>query len=56
MGTSIIAKLKNKINQITDIDNRLKKEEKFIPSPTLQFEVHLTEHCNLNCKGCDNFS
>lgn len=56
MGTSIIAKLKNKINQITDIDNRLQKEGKFIPSPTLQFEVHLTEHCNLNCKGCDNFS
>ena len=20
------------------------------------FEVHLTDHCNLNCRGCDNFS
>lgn len=27
-----------------------------IPQKRLQFEVHLTEHCNLNCKGCDNFS
>lgn len=23
--------------------------------PILSFEVHLTEHCNLNCKGCDHF-
>ncbi|MDR2097439.1 MAG: radical SAM protein [Spirochaetaceae bacterium] len=22
----------------------------------LRFDVHLTDHCNLNCKGCDNFS
>ena len=22
----------------------------------LTFEVHLAEHCNLNCKGCDNYS
>jgi MoaA/NifB/PqqE/SkfB family radical SAM enzyme len=22
----------------------------------LRFSVHLTDHCNLNCKGCDNFS
>lgn len=24
--------------------------------PMLDFEVHLAEHCNLNCKGCDHFS
>lgn len=24
--------------------------------PVLSFEVHLTEHCNLNCAGCDHFS
>lgn len=24
--------------------------------PALSFEVHLTEHCNLNCIGCDHFS
>ena len=22
----------------------------------IAFEIHVTEHCNLNCKGCDNFS
>lgn len=26
------------------------------PGPYLEFEVHLSEHCNLNCKGCDHFS
>ena len=26
------------------------------PLKSLQFEVHLVEHCNLNCAGCDNFS
>lgn len=53
---SIVAKLKYKINQISEIDNKLKNYEKLMPLPTLQFEVHLTEHCNLNCRGCDNFS
>lgn len=23
--------------------------------PILSFEVHLAEHCNLNCRGCDHF-
>lgn len=23
---------------------------------TLELSIHLTDHCNLNCKGCDNFS
>ena len=26
------------------------------PRNILKFEVHLTEHCNLNCKGCFHFS
>lgn len=26
------------------------------PRTMLRFEVHLTEHCNLNCKGCSHFS
>jgi wyosine [tRNA(Phe)-imidazoG37] synthetase (radical SAM superfamily) len=30
--------------------NRLKRRK------LLRFEVHLADHCNLNCKGCDNFS
>jgi ABC-2 type transport system ATP-binding protein len=25
-------------------------------SDTFQCEVHLVEHCNLNCKGCYHFS
>lgn len=30
---------------------------KSIPKSSLkQFEIHVTEHCNLNCRGCDNFS
>ncbi|MDR2409157.1 MAG: radical SAM protein [Bacteroidales bacterium] len=32
----------------------IKKQSK--PRNKLQFEVHLTEHCNLNCKGCCHFS
>lgn len=30
--------------------------KKMQPHPILSFEVHLAEHCNLNCRGCDNFS
>ena len=26
------------------------------PRKILDFEVHLVDHCNLNCKGCNNFS
>jgi uncharacterized radical SAM superfamily Fe-S cluster-containing enzyme len=26
------------------------------PRKKLRFEVHLTEHCNLNCAGCNHFS
>ena len=28
----------------------------FIPQKKLSFSYHLTDHCNLNCKGCDNYS
>lgn len=27
-----------------------------IPRSSLRFSVHLVEHCNLNCWGCDHFS
>jgi MoaA/NifB/PqqE/SkfB family radical SAM enzyme len=33
-----------------DARQRLKKRS------TLHLDVHLVEHCNLNCKGCDNYS
>lgn len=26
------------------------------PRPKLNFQIHVTEHCNLNCKGCYHFS
>ena len=34
------------------------KERRRIEKPReeLKFEVHLTEHCNLNCRGCFHFS
>lgn len=30
--------------------------EKVLPLRQLAFSVHLCEHCNLNCAGCNNFS
>lgn len=27
-----------------------------VPLEELRFEVHITDHCNLNCKGCYHFS
>lgn len=34
----------------------VKNWNKLVPRAELEFRVHLAEHCNLNCKGCDNFS
>ncbi len=28
----------------------------FVPQKELRFEVHIVEHCNLNCKQCSHFS
>lgn len=28
----------------------------FVPQKHLKFEVHIVEHCNLNCKSCSHFS
>ena len=35
----------------TDIEDGRRKYQK-----SLKLEVHLADHCNLNCKGCDHFS
>jgi len=35
-----------------DYQNKLEA----IKTSGFKFEVHLTEHCNLNCKGCSHFS
>ena len=56
MGLDVVRKIRDKVNQISEIDNEIKHLKKLLPLPTLQFEVHLAEHCNLNCMGCDNFS
>jgi organic radical activating enzyme len=29
---------------------------KFNPRTLLPLHIHLTDHCNLNCRGCDNFA
>jgi MoaA/NifB/PqqE/SkfB family radical SAM enzyme len=42
-----ILKFYSTVRQNTD---RLKKRD------LLNFDIHLTDHCNLNCKGCEHFS
>ncbi len=32
------------------------RDTQFIPRKNLRFEVHLTDHCNLDCFGCFHFS
>lgn len=39
--------------EIRDLEELLIKK---FPGPYLEFEVHLAEHCNLNCQGCDHFA
>lgn len=53
--------MKNRIieiaNKISDASIQLNDYTKLFPHTSLpQFEIHLVEHCNLNCKGCNNFS
>ena len=36
--------------------NKKLLERKLKPRKLLKFEVHLADHCNLNCKYCDHFS
>lgn len=33
-----------------------RKQNRISPKTTLRFEVNITKHCNLNCKGCDHFA
>ncbi|MDR0683076.1 MAG: radical SAM protein [Dysgonamonadaceae bacterium] len=42
--------LRQKVIQKYQQKRRLKKRK------TLSLAIHLVDHCNLNCKGCDNFS
>jgi MoaA/NifB/PqqE/SkfB family radical SAM enzyme len=38
------------------IKNLLWHYKKLKPRKLLRLEIHLTDHCNLNCKGCSHFS
>ena len=35
---------------------RLSAKKRLAPRKELRFDVHLVDHCNLNCKGCLHFS
>jgi organic radical activating enzyme len=51
-------------NIVNSGDNNLNRDDnnlvdmlsKSIPNQMLAFSVHLCEHCNLNCAGCNNFA
>jgi sulfatase maturation enzyme AslB (radical SAM superfamily) len=39
------------------INHELKiKNSKFKPRKALRFQIHITDHCNLNCKYCGHYS
>lgn len=38
------------------IDESDSHRNKFIPKTGLDLAIHLTEHCNLNCKNCDTYA
>lgn len=46
-----IENIKNTLRYLKSYNQRKRK-----PLEKLNFEVHVVDHCNLNCKGCDNFS
>jgi MoaA/NifB/PqqE/SkfB family radical SAM enzyme len=35
---------------------KIKSHKRLKPRKLLRFDVHLADHCNLNCKGCEHFS
>ena len=43
------------IYTVNDLIENVQKN-KILKSTGLMFEVHLVDHCNLNCKGCSHFS
>ena len=46
-----------KIKLLKNIFSKKIKSKPYIPHKHLErFSIHLTEHCNLNCKSCNNFS
>lgn len=51
----IIDKVKRHLNKSATF-RYVKGYRKLLPRRRLQFEIHLADHCNLNCRGCDNYS
>ena len=35
---------------------RLSAKKRLAPRNEMRFDIHLVDHCNLNCKGCLHFS
>lgn len=56
MRLNIFSIYRDMVRKNEEMERLLSEKKKLMPLPTLQFEVHVAEHCNLNCKGCDNFS
>lgn len=50
-----IINLKNEIHQVDNVNE--KRIQKIIPHKKIEtVELHIVEHCNLNCKGCGHFA
>jgi MoaA/NifB/PqqE/SkfB family radical SAM enzyme len=41
---------------LRNLELKITKRRRLAKRKTLYFDVHVVDHCNLNCKGCDNFS
>lgn len=49
--------VKENVYSISDIEDFLEHMEFFAGKPVLPYiEMHLSDHCNLNCKGCGHLS
>lgn len=57
MEESKILNLESRLNELAErLDQLEELIRKKARNTELNFEVHLADHCNLNCKGCDHFS
>ncbi|MDR1285585.1 MAG: 4Fe-4S cluster-binding domain-containing protein [Campylobacteraceae bacterium] len=67
MYYAFILKIKNLVEKLIPVNTllyrywhflkmKLKAHQRLKPRKLLRFDIHLTDHCNLNCKGCEHFS
>lgn len=47
---------KNIQNELRELKKKADRKRSVTPLEKIPFEVHLTEHCNLNCEHCAHFS